>query len=468
MSMTVGRTLALTCLLVATMALVSCSESPNGKDVQLSETLARIQVLEKVPEGTRPSNPDNLSYIDALLEKCRSEQLDRQVIYWEVRRARSEAELELLRLRRSVLESDTVSAEEESRLSRLELEWAARTLPESEKAQAEAAWKRVEEALTAVNLPYGWHLVKLHLLRDLVNRCQRAAFYNRAGSSWPLVAFRSKLARKFGSIEKLNQAWRTSYGGFDEIFFPPSPFSSEGFKPSALSYEFQVFRMESWSEFIDHCIRCVQAGAPGLPVGTEGSSITGSFANGTVHSHRLWKSSPASYFEDHHNNWSPNYAALRMHYDLCLYAGRQPIETEWIWTYPRLIDPETEEDFRVTGELSFWRKTVWGRKLLQAFAFFGGWEYNNGYYDQRASMVHNIDYGATGAFVREAATSLVTGKRRAREFEPILMSTEVIKPQIGLLVPTTSMINEYPFQALPGARPSFRYALSRGREPASN
>ena len=40
-----------------------------------------------------------------------------------------------------------------------------------------------------------------------------------------------------------------------------------------------------------------------------------------------------------------------MHYDLCRYAGKHPIQTEFIWTYPRRIPLETEEDFRVNGEL---------------------------------------------------------------------------------------------------------------------
>jgi hypothetical protein len=269
-----------------------------------------------------------------------------------------------------------------------------------------------------------------------------------------LDAFRKQLEARYGTIQKLNAEWGTDYAGFEAITFPRSPFNAPISKPSALSYEFQRFRNDSWSDFIAHCVRAVQSGAPGLPVGTEEFGINGTFINGTVPSHRLWKKSPAIFIEDHHNNWSPSYPALRMHYDLCLAADKQPIETEWIWTYPRLVQPKNEDEFRATGQLSFWRKMVWGRKLLQVHNPSGGWGYRHNYYDEAASVIHNRDVGQYGPFVREAATGLVLTKKRAREFWPVLSTTEVAKPPVGLLVPTASMLNEYPFQTL-----SFTYPL---------
>ncbi|MBL4702407.1 MAG: beta-galactosidase [Phycisphaeraceae bacterium] len=276
-----------------------------------------------------------------------------------------------------------------------------------------------------------------------------------------LALFQAKMAKQFGTIDNLNQKWRTHYTGFDQIQFPASRFTlGKDFKTSALSYEFQLFRMESWSKFVNHCIRSIQAGAPGVPVGTE-ESYGNTFQNGAVKSHRLWKASPATYFESHWNNWPPNYPDLRMHYDLCLYAGKKPIETEWIWVYPRLIKPETEDDFRVTGELSFWRKTVWGRAMLQAFTHFDGWSYNNSYYNESATLIHTPKIGGVGKFVREAATALVVGKKRVREFWPILQKTEVLKPQIALLVPTTSTLNEYPFESLRKTAPIYGRVFTR-------
>jgi hypothetical protein len=750
MNHTCSRTIILyniVCLLL--LSFPSRGESaPDLQGPGIDKTLTQIKSLEPVT-GRPPNNPANLSYIASVLKKCRAEGLERQSAYWEIRQAATESQLAALRLRKEILEmqarGEAVAPEQMARLSQLEAAVTARSLSGEEKKQAEAAWKEIGTTLNSLNLPYSWHVVKLYLLRDLVNRCDRASFYagenptvsatntvnwklitgensplktalqqslnaarqwasdygdcfygrleqplqgtgaetarllaakateltarladletkrskleqkvlgllgalnpdgtyadlgiplrqavkigpdgksnhfllsgldfgsptnaDKAGPlcfdfldfefyglpmesrgkvkkateaklesaralaisegysfkqplivnsyfrpsyyrnlnqlpeaerqnpdlllqdadgkpvgdgkkntmhniwhpvirslvadnlaaaakyslenipnlmlfekiAWEgsslgchqdvygynkeaLATFQAKMAAKFGSIESLNKAWLTEHNNFEEIKFPPSPFKTNGFKPDALSYEFQLFRMESWEDFINHCIRAIQVGAPGIAVGTEAPGISGSFVNGTVPSHRLWKASPATYFEDHHNNWIPNSAASRMHYDLCLYAGKQPIETEWIWTYPRLIKPETEDDFRVTGELSFWRKMVWGRKLLQVFAHFGGWGYNNGYYDQRASMLHGLDYGATGAFVREAATSLVVGKRRANDFWPILQDTEVVKPKIGVFVPTTSMLNEYPFEALSKTYPLYERAFVR-------
>jgi len=278
-------------------------------------------------------------------------------------------------------------------------------------------------------------------------------------------AFRAKMEKKFGTIANLNKAWRTTYAGFDSIEFPASPFQTTGFMPNALSYEFYLFRTESWTDYLGLAVRSLQAGDPGRPIAAELNGITGTFINGTVPSLRLWKSLPFMFVDDHHNNWAPNYAALNMHYSLCLYSGKQPMESEYIWTFPRLIQPKTEDDYKITGELSIWRKMVWGRKILNVFGDYDGWGYRHNYFDEQNSYVHQpskyYGYGGTGAFVREAATSIVLGKKRAREFWPYLKDTEVLKSKIALIVPTTSMINEYPYEALSVTYPVYEQAFMR-------
>jgi len=721
---------------VQTSALAQDSDSkgdPRREELRtrLSETKQGIKDIQRVMGDDRPTwNRENLSFIDAMLEQCRDRGYLREASYWDIRRKLSEEKLELLTLQEQVftaeLQGQEVPSETRSRLAGIEAKLAARALKDDERKLREAAWKRVDDALAGVNLAYSWHVVKVHLLRDLVNRCQRAEFYrnpnskalpilknmdqlvNRArewrveygecfygrreqevlgvgveasekiagraealalrlermeserdalekkvlktlavygevkdlgipyrkpgvrigadgkptdllfatlafgadkdvaseeplcfdvqdfsfwglnmqsrgvvadpGSkrladasriakegnyyfkqavivdSWwrpcsyrdvsllpenqrndpelfllddkgkptagpniwnpairsllsdnltavsryystaipnllmyekltwedaalgafrdvygynadAVTAFRTKLKDKFGSIDGLNQAWHTTYPSFESIDFPASPFSGGNFKPNALSYEFFRFRMESYMNYISECIRSLQKGDPGRPVGTQVHSMTGSFVNGTVPDYRLWKQLPATFLEDHHNNWAPSYAAMNMHYSLCLYAGKQPIETEFIWTYPRLIEPKSEQDYRVTAELGVWRRMVWGCKILQVYAPESGWTYNHGYFDEPVSCIHQPEKyfgtGPTGAFVREAATSLVVGKKRAREFWPILNSTEVVKPRIGLIVPTTSMINEYPFQVLYNEYPVYEKAFLR-------
>ncbi len=283
-----------------------------------------------------------------------------------------------------------------------------------------------------------------------------------------LQAFRTLLREEYGTISALNATWMSDYSSFDEIEFPPSPFSQKDARPTALSYSFQKFRTTSWMGFMGHCESALKKADPERHVGTELNTLNASFVNGTVPSNRLWRKSPAIFAEDHYNNWLPNYASMNMLYSLCYYAGKQPIETEMIWTYPRLIQPETEVDFRVTGELAVWRRMVWGRKMLQIFAPQNAWGYQHGYFNEKDSLIHQPEkyfgHGAHGAFIREAATSLVVAKKRAREFWPQLKFTEVVKPETALIVPITSMYNEYPYEALSVTYPVYTRAFIRWEE----
>jgi hypothetical protein len=284
-------------------------------------------------------------------------------------------------------------------------------------------------------------------------------------NSTAIQAFRTELATKFGTIAELNRAWHSNYASFDAIEPPPSPFHDSTFKPNPLSYEFERFRGESYTDFMAMCVRSIQAGDPGRPVGLSLTGIDGSFIQGNVPCYSLWKSFPAPLIDDHHNNWSPNYADLNFLYSLCLYTGKQPMESEYIWTFPRLAPITSEEDFRTTGELSVWRKMVWGRKVLNVFGTADGWDYNHNYMDERYSAIHQpakyYGYGGSGRFVREAGTSLVLAKKRAREFWPYLQNTEVAKPKIGILVPATSMLNEYPWETLSKTYPVYERAFMR-------
>jgi hypothetical protein len=277
-----------------------------------------------------------------------------------------------------------------------------------------------------------------------------------------VAAFRSDLKARYGDIAALNKAWRTDYADFDAIRPPPSPFHEKDARPTALSYEFQVFRCRAWADFLGMCCKSLNETDPGRPTGMDYSGITGSFVNGTVPDHAIWKALPYTFLEDHHNNWAANYPASRMHYDLCRYAGKQPIQTEFIWTYPRRIPVETEEDFRVNGELSVWRNMAWGRQLLQVHGIQDGWSYRHNYLDEQHSSLHQPQTASgAGRFVREAGTSIVLGKKRAREFWPYLRDTEVVKPKIALVVPTTSMLNEYPYQGLSQTYPVYLRAFLR-------
>jgi hypothetical protein len=186
---------------------------------------------------------------------------------------------------------------------------------------------------------------------------------------------------------------------------------------------------------------------PCRPVAAEVHSINSQFPSGTALSFQLMQRLPVAFIEDHYNNWFGSYTSLNMLYSLCLYAGKRPVQMEYIWTYPRLLSPRTEEDFRVTGELSILRNMVWGRKILNVFGIFDGWGYRHNYMDEAHSCQLSDSLGPTGVLIREAGTAIPLAKKRAREFRPYLDRTEVAKPKIAVVIPITSMVNEYPYHS---------------------
>ncbi len=114
-----------------------------------------------------------------------------------------------------------------------------------------------------------------------------------------------------------------------------------------------------------------------------------------------------------------------------------------LWLLAFVVSPAFAQT-RVTGELSIWRKMVWGRTMLQFFGGFDGYGYRHNYTDERYAQL-GTTLGPSGTVVREASTAITLGKKRTREFWPILEKTEVAKPMIAELESATSKINEYPY-----------------------
>jgi hypothetical protein len=269
-----------------------------------------------------------------------------------------------------------------------------------------------------------------------------------------ITAFRDYLKTKFRDIKKLNTSWRTNYKDFNEIEPPQDPHVTVRRRATPLSYEFESFRAQSRTDYFALVVEAIHKGDPGRPVGMEINTLGDDYTAATVGSFQQMLQIPATYVESHFNNWLAGYTSLNLLYSFCLYANKIPIQTEHIWTYPRLQHPVTEDEFRVTGELSIWRNMVWGRMILNVFGVFDGWGYRHNFMDERYSCMLGDTLGPTGTFVREAGTSIPVAKQRARKFWPYLKSTRVVKPKIALVVPTVSMVNEYPHHLIHDALPT--------------
>jgi len=278
----------------------------------------------------------------------------------------------------------------------------------------------------------------------LVVRGKGDRIWEAGYSGQAIEAFRAYLSEKFGRIEQLNAAWGAEYADFGGITPPPDALTVQRTRATPLTYEWEFFRAKSYRDYLAACVAAIRKEDPGRQVVVEVDTMLECFVAARAGAWRTIQALGTQLIEGHYNNWGGSYPALNLLYSLCHYAGKAPVEMEYIWTYPRLVQPETEEDFRVTGELSVWRKMVWGRKILHVFGDFDGWGYRHNLLEERYCEL-GPTRGPTGHFVREAGAAIPMGKKRAREFWPYLRDTRIVTPKIAVLVPFVSELNAYPY-----------------------
>lgn len=260
------------------------------------------------------------------------------------------------------------------------------------------------------------------------------------------LAFQQFAKKHYETIDALNAAWSTKYKHFDEVEPPPDPMRVPRRWATAQTHLFEQFRIQSYIDWLNACTDALTEADPGRAVSVEVQTVNANFPFAASDPYRMMCALRAPLIEDHYNNWFVGATALRLLYDLCTYAGKTPVEMEYIWTYPRLELPATEDAYRVTGELSLWRRAVWGRRMVHLFGSYDGWGYNHHYMDERFATL-DTRLGPTGRVVREAATGLVCAKQRVRRFWPILRSTHVALPRVAVIFPAASIVNEYPYHA---------------------
>ena len=121
---------------------------------------------------------------DKRIEICDGRRYDRQGQWWRLRRQIEIDVREFAQLRRQILEAKKAGREAPEETQRRVAELETRTATNlhfgkggEARTQANATWDKVGRLTHAMDGPYGWHLVKLNLLRDLIHRARRTRFY---------------------------------------------------------------------------------------------------------------------------------------------------------------------------------------------------------------------------------------------------------------------------------------------------
>ncbi|MCX6924394.1 MAG: hypothetical protein NT154_14450, partial [Verrucomicrobia bacterium] len=250
----------------------------------------------------------------------------------------------------------------------------------------------------------------------------------------------------------LNRAWQAGYRDFESIQPPPDPYLAPPAKATPLTYEFERFRCDSharlWKKVYDayrkhDALKPIEANA--------GMFMSGWPVEG-LDSYQLQKAGVADWVDMHMNNFPPNLAEQIYLYSLCRLTGKVPVQFEYVWTFPRTgpFDDNSEADFRATCLSSVWRNLAWGKKVLVFFDFYYDWPaYHNAFLDRDAGY----------SILRPSACVVPVTKRRALQFNDILLHTEVATPPIVVLEPTASILNSPPLHP----NQSFSYHIGVAR-----
>ncbi len=252
-----------------------------------------------------------------------------------------------------------------------------------------------------------------------------------------VAAFRELLKHKFRTIDALNRAWKSSYNEFDAVAPPTDPYATPMERATPLSYEFELFRCRSHTNYWKLVYDAYRKYDARRPIEAHASMYMNGWPAQAMDAYQMMKAGVADWIDMHQNNFSPNMAEQIYLYSICRLTGRVPVEFEYVWTFPRTgaIDESNEADFRATCQASVWRNLVWGKQVLVFFDFYYDWPgYRNGLFDK------NLGY----SILRSSACVIPTIKRQALRFSDVFLNTEVEMPPIIVLQPSASVWNSPP------------------------
>jgi hypothetical protein len=252
-----------------------------------------------------------------------------------------------------------------------------------------------------------------------------------------VTAFREYLTRKFKTIDDLNRAWKSAYMSFDSINPPQDPYARLPQKATPLSYEFELFRCQSQTDYWKLVYDAYRKYDAKKPIEAHASMYMSGWPVQAMDAYQMLKAGVADWIDMHQNNFPPNLAEQIYLYSICRLTGRVPVQFEYIWTFPRTgpFDAARDSDFRNTCTASVWRNIVWGKKALVFFDFYYDWPgYRNGMFDK------DLGY----SILRSSACVIPAIKRQVLRFNDIFLNTEIEDPPIIVLQPSASVWNSPP------------------------
>ena len=290
------------------------------------------------------------------------------------------------------------------------------------------------------------------------------AFQEHGFSESSVKAFRIYLKDKLGTIDKLNAAWRSSYESFDDIQPPKKLIRAfvvtkddrdqdvytlflpnkrlPGASTTPLTYEFERFRKDSYSDYLADCYQAIKRGAPKHPLAssTSGGIMDEILVNSLDDLQMaercvdMWGKHPSGGY-----GWdnSPYMYGLNRYFNKTLvameyYGWAQEVIGEDFWPTFKLAKGATPEAVYNAGRRDIWHEYSWDRRMLLF------------YWIQKMVEIPDGFQAGTSPLARPWAGLFSVVKHRLTSINDILINAPIIKPRIGVLHPGVSIINAYP------------------------
>ena len=278
--------------------------------------------------------------------------------------------------------------------------------------------------------------------------------------------FQRYLQKKFGTIDRLNSIWQSTYTDFSEIQPPPDINSLERkLHITPLSFEFQCFLRNKFAEVISFLYKTAKDADPDRPVLFWGGDGFGYMNTETRFAGDVWKIAQNVDVIEMHTNTDEREECERIYqYSIARLAQKSSWKKEYIWPWPRnnTVLDDDELGYYAVGLHSGWMHLAWGVQMLGYFLYCGSmkdrswlgspWYMDNawdqryywGKYESKARLVNRQ------RIFRRCIGFLPVLKRYALKFSDILLHTQIVHPQIAIIQPTTSTINDFYFQHFVG------------------
>lgn len=238
------------------------------------------------------------------------------------------------------------------------------------------------------------------------------------------------LERKYGNISRVNELWGTDYREFKEIPQAPCSRMEPDRKPSGLVYDFEIFRKESFAEFISMMNKSIKAAAPDKLTWAEPWN---KFNANPYHGIDYLKLFGSPYLDIVHTHHNATFFTAAYNHMFKRYLGKTIAEGEFTYLSPENNNPVSPgETLYNAGMRNIWNTLSWDMRGIVFWATYFYSISSGGY----GGSCHDRNFILP---VRAAGAARVM-KEKAERINDILFNTDIVSGGVAVMQPYATLI----------------------------